>query len=525
MLLNQLFRRKSLDKLVGETTEPQHQLRRVLGPVHLTLMGVGAIVGAGIFSSIGTAAAGDGVRLGAGPALVISLLIVSVACGFAALCYAEFAAMVPVSGSAYTYAYATMGELMAWLIGWDLILEYAISNAAVAVSWSGYFQSLLSSLHLPWPAWLGTDLRSGIQSSEHLRTAIVNLSNLPALMMQGHLPDFSGFSEWGGQNLAAYFVAPRLLGIPIIFNVPAFCIVAIVTWIVLVGIRETARFNAGITLAKIGIIFFFLIVGVSCIEPANWVPFAPNGFKGVSHAAAVIFFAYIGFDAVSTASEETRNPQRDMPIGILASLGICTVLYVAVAIVLTGMSKWNTLGTAEPLADAFLSRGMKWTAGIVALGGVLATTSALIPYQAGQPRIFFSMARDGLLPPWAARVHPRFRTPHVTTLITGVLVACCSSVANISELVDLTNIGTLFAFVLVAAGIMILRVTDPSRPRPFRTPLVPLVPLGAIASCGYLTTQLTKLTWIRFFLWMAAGLLLYFLYGFRRSRLGKADTA
>lgn len=519
MFPHDLFRRKSLDKLVSETSEPQHQLRRLLGPLQLTLLGVGAIVGAGIFSSIGTAAAGDGVRLGAGPALVISLLIVTVACSFAALCYAEFAAMVPVSGSAYTYAYATMGELAAWLIGWDLILEYAISNAAVAVSWSGYFQSFLTGLHLQWPAWFGTDFRSAFQSRDHVLQTVTALQSFSLNPFQPTALDFSGLAELGSRDVMAWATAPRFAGVPFIFNMPAFAIVVLVTWVVLIGIRETARFNTTVTLAKIGIIIFFLIVGATCIQLENWTPFAPNGFKGISGAAAIIFFAYIGFDAVSTASEETRNPQRDMPIGIIGSLAICTVLYIAVAIVLTGMSKWNTLGTAEPLADAFLVRGMKWTAGIVALGGMLATTSALIPYQAGQPRIFFSMGRDGLLPPWAAKVHPRFATPHITTIITGIIVAFCSSVASIGELVDLTNVGTLFAFILVASGIVILRHTDPDRPRPFRTPLVPWVPLGAIVSCAYLMFQLPPITWLRFFIWMLAGLVIYVLYGFRRSRL------
>ena len=524
MFPQDLFRRKSLDKLVSETTGPQHQLRRLLGPLQLTLLGVGAIVGAGIFSSIGTAAAGDGVRLGAGPALVISLLIVTVACGFAALCYAEFAAMVPVSGSAYTYAYATMGELVAWMIGWDLILEYAISNAAVAVSWSGYFQSFLGGLHIQWPAWLGTDFRTAFQSRDHLLQAVAALQNFSLNPFQPTGLDLSGLAELGSPNLMAWAAAPRTAaGLPFIFNLPAFGIVVLVTWIVLIGIRETARFNTVVTLAKIGIIIFFLIVGSTCIQTENWTPFAPNGLKGISGAAAIIFFAYIGFDAVSTASEETRNPQRDMPVGIIGSLAVCTVLYVAVAIVLTGMSKWNTLGTAEPLADAFLVRGMKWTAGIVAFGGMLATTSALIPYQAGQPRIFFSMGRDGLLPAWAAKVHPRFATPHVTTLITGVIVAFCSSVASIGELVDLTNVGTLFAFILVAGGILILRYTDPQRPRPFRTPLVPWVPLAAILSCAYLMYELPGITWFRFLIWMLVGLAIYVLYGFRRSRLSDSS--
>jgi APA family basic amino acid/polyamine antiporter len=509
MTLSQLFRRKSLDRLVGETTEPQHQLRRALGPVQLTLLGVGAIVGAGIFSTAGTAAAGGGEHIGAGPALVISFLIVAVACGFAALCYSEFAAMVPVSGSAYTYAYATLGELAAWLIGWDLILEYAISNAAVAVSWSAYFQTLLGNFNLHIPGWLSTDFRSAMQAS-------AQLANAQAAQM-----DLTKLDPSVLHDALALQHAPHLFGLPIVFNLPAFGIVAIVTWIVLIGIRETAGFNTSLVIIKLLIIAFFLVLGVMYVRPENYTPFAPNGLRGISSAAAIIFFAYIGFDAVSTAAEETRNPQRDMPIGILASLVICTVLYVAVAAVLTGMAKWDKLGNAEPLAFVFSSLGMNWTASIIALGAVIATTSALVPYQAGQPRIFFSMGRDGLLPSWAARVHPRFRTPHVTTLITGIVVAICSSIANISELVELTNIGTLFAFVLVAAGVIILRYSDPDRPRPFRTPLVPWVPLGAIACCGYLMFELPAITWLRFFLWMLAGLAIYLLYGIRRSRLGR----
>ncbi len=505
MLTTRLFRRKSLDHLVGETTEPNHQLRRALGPLQLTMLGVGAIVGAGIFSTPGTAAAGGAEHIGAGPALVISFLIVAVACGFAALCYSEFAAMVPVSGSAYTYAYATLGELAAWLIGWDLILEYAISNAAVAVSWSGYFQVLLDGLHIHLPAWLGTDFRSALQAAAQVAHA--DLAKLDPTVLHDSL---------------AWQTAPQLAGLRLIFNLPAFGIVLLVTWIVLIGIRETARFNTALVVGKLGIVLFFLVLGAMYMRPENWVPFAPNGVKGISSAAAIIFFAYIGFDAVSTAAEETRNPQRDMPIGILASLVICTVLYVAVAIVLTGMAKWNTLGNAEPLAYAFSSLGMKWTAGIIALGAMVATTSALVPYQAGQPRIFFAMGRDGLLPAWAAKVHPRYRTPHVTTIITGIGVALCSSVANINELVELTNVGTLFAFILVAVGIIILRRTDPGRPRPFRTPLVPWVPLAAIACCGYLMLELPRVTWVRFFGWMGAGLILYFCYGFRQSRLGRA---
>jgi APA family basic amino acid/polyamine antiporter len=512
MALMNLFRRKSLDHLVGETTAPEHQLRRELGPVQLTLLGVGAIVGAGIFSTVGTAAAGGSEHVGAGPALVISFLLVAVACGFAGLCYAELASMVPVSGSAYTYAYATMGELAAWLIGWDLILEYAISNAAVAVSWSAYFQSLLAGLGMPWPLWLGVDYRTAAQAAAELAR------------LQAGGADLATAAIDLARNALAYDTAPRLMGIPLILNLPAFGIVVFITYVVLIGIRETARLNAGLAIGKIIIILFFLGLGAFYVQPENWHPFAPNGLKGISSAAAIIFFAYIGFDAVSTAAEETKNPQRNMPIGILASLGICTVIYVAVAVVLTGMVKWSKLGNAEPLAYAFSSIGMNWTAGIIAAGAVLATTSALVPYQAGQPRIFFAMGRDGLLPKWAAKVHPKYRTPHVTTLLTGVIVAICSSVANINELVELTNIGTLFAFAIVAAGILILRHREPDRPRPFRTPLVPWVPLAAIACCLYLMFELPAKTWIRFFLWMAVGLVLYFLYGYKRSRLNARNN-
>jgi len=513
--LNKLFRRKTLDHLVGETTVPEHQLRRTLGPLQLTMLGVGAIVGAGIFSTPGTAAAGGADHIGAGPALVVSFLLVAVACSFAALCYSEFAAMVPVSGSAYTYAYATLGELAAWLIGWDLILEYAISNAAVAVSWSGYFQTLLGTIHVHvgWlgldfqphlPEWLGTDVITAVRSAHQVAAAHGDLTKLS--------PDAL-------QAARVCAEAPHLFGLPIVFNLPAFAIVVLVTWIVLIGMKETARFNTALVIGKLAIVVFFLVLGACYVHPSNWVPFAPHGWRGISGAAAIIFFAYIGFDAVSTAAEETRNPQRDMPIGIIASLLICTVLYVAVAVVLTGIAPWNTLGNAEPLAKVFTDLGMNWTAGVIAVGALIATTSAMVPYQAGQPRIFFAMGRDGLLPPWAAKVHPRYRTPHVTTLITGVVVALCASVFNIDELVDLTNVGTLFAFILVALGIIILRYKDPDRPRPFRTPLVPWVPLGAIACCGYLMFQLPLMTWFRFFGWMAVGLLLYFFYGFGNSRL------
>jgi APA family basic amino acid/polyamine antiporter len=498
---------KSLDELVGEIDRPERRLKRTLGWLQLTALGVGATIGAGIFSTVGTAAAGGADHVGAGPAVILSFVLTAIACGFAALCYAEFAAMVPISGSAYTYAYGTLGELFAWIIGWDLILEYAVGNVAVAVSWSGYFQELLRGLGTDWPEWLGIDYRSAMQASRQVAEAQAAGTSLESLGV---------IVERAAEALTD---APRIAGVPIIFDLPAFLIVMLVTYVLVRGIKESAYFNTSMVALKLEIITFFIIVGAFYVKPENWTPFAPNGFRGISSAAAIIFFAYIGFDAISTAAEETRNPQRDMPIGMIASLIVTTVIYVVVAAVLTGMLSWNQLGTAEPLATAFSARGINWAAGIISLGAIFATTSVLIVFQLGQPRIFFSMARDGLLPPWAAKIHPRFRTPYVSTILTGVFVASFAAISNINEVVQLTNIGTLFAFVLVAIGIIVLRRTDPNRHRPFRTPLVPLVPLFAVVMCGSLMLELPLVTWIRFVIWLGIGLVLYFIYGVRHSRL------
>jgi basic amino acid/polyamine antiporter, APA family len=503
-----LFRVKPLDQLIGDVESGQG-LKRTLGPVQLTALGVGAIIGAGIFSTVGTAAAGGADHIGAGPAIILSFILTAVACGFAALCYAEFAAMVPVSGSAYTYAYATLGEFVAWVIGWDLIIEYAVGNVAVAISWSGYFQELLRGVGLSIPTWLGIDFRSAAEAAAQVAAAQAN----------GVDPSSLGVAVM--RSASAMATAPHLFGVPVVFNLPAFLIVALVTWVLVKGVSESAWTNTAMVALKLVIIGFFLVVGVFYVKPSNWTPFAPNGFAGVSSAAAIIFFAYIGFDAVSTAAEEARNPQRDMPIGILASLVVCTIIYVAVAFVLTGLLPFKQLDTAEPLATAFSGLGMNWTAGIISLGAVFATTSVLVVFQLGQPRIFFSMARDGLLPPWAAKIHPKYRTPHVTTILTGVFVAVFAAIANIDEIVELTNIGTLFAFILVALGIIILRRTEPGRARPFRTPLVPIVPLLAILSCGYLMTELPWVTWVRFVVWLAVGLIFYFTYGYKKSKLGR----
>ena len=500
--MNQLFRTKGLDDLVAETREEGHQLKKVLGPVNLIALGIGAVIGAGIFATIGTAAAGDMMRPGAGPALMVSFVFTAVVCGFTALCYAEFASMVPVAGSAYTYSYATLGELVAWIIGWDLILEYAIGNVAVAISWANYFKTWLEGITfhglglridgIRLPAWLTIDYRTAHQKT-------------PEIIAQ----------------------APHVLGVPIVFNVLAFSIVAAITVILVIGVRESARFNALMVGIKLVVLAFFVFVSFKFVRPANWHPFAPNGFAGISTGAAIVFFAYIGFDAVSTCAEECRNPKRDMPIGIIGSLIICTVIYAVVAAVFTGMIPFSALQKltasqqAEPLTMAMKYVSMpNYMVGIVALGSVIAHTAVLLVFQLGQPRIFFAMARDGFLPPVFAKVHPRFRTPHVTTILTGVLVGLAAAFANIDEMVDLTNIGTLFAFILVCLGIIILRFREPDRERPFRVPLGPvLLPALGVLSCAFLIYYLPPSSWMRFFGWLLLGLVIYFLYGYRHSRL------
>jgi APA family basic amino acid/polyamine antiporter len=507
-LLAKLFQRKPIPKRVEDALDTS--LKRTLGKWQLTALGVGAIIGAGIFSAAGTAVAGGADHLGAGPALVLSYIGVAIACGFAALCYAEFAAMIPEAGSAYTYAYSTLGEVVAWIIGWDLIIEYAVGNIAVAVSWSGYFQQLLSGFGLALPDWMATDPITATKAAH----AVAQATSAGTL---------SSVAPYVVQAAHALSEAPHLFGIPIVVNVPAVAIVAFITWILVVGIRESSWFNVAMVVIKLGILGFFIVAGALYVRPANWTPFAPNGIKGIWTGAALIFFAYIGFDAVSTAAEETRHPQTDMPFAMIASLIITSILYIAVTLVLTGLVPWNHLGTAEPLATAFSERGLNIAAGIISVGALAATTSVLLVFQLGQPRILFSMARDGLLPPVVAKVHEKHRTPHVATIMTGVFVAFFSAFMPIAEIIELTNIGTLFAFVLVSIGIIVLRRMEPDRERPFRTPLVPFVPLVAILSCLGLMLGLPFLTWIRFVAWLLIGLAFYWLYGRKHSVLRRAD--
>jgi APA family basic amino acid/polyamine antiporter len=503
--MNALFRRKPITAIVHEQADPtlaaEPGLRRSLGLWQLTALGIGAIIGAGIFSGAGTAISGGPNHLGAGTGLVVSYFIVAIACGFAALCYAEFASLIPQAGSAYTYAYATLGELIGWIIGWDLIIEYAVGNIAVAVSWSAYFDTLLRGFGIHLPAWLVTDPRTAIQGFDQVQA---NPGITDAAILEAH---------------RAWTTAPHLFGVPMIFNLPAVAIVALITWILVIGIRESAWANSVMVILKLVILGFFILMGAMWVKPANWHPFMPNGWQGVFTGASLIFFAYIGFDAVSTAAEEAKDPQKDMPRAMMLSLLVTSVIYIVVTLVMTGLVPWNQMGNADPLASAFASRGYNWAAGIISFGAIIAMASVLLVFQMGQPRIFYSMARDGLLPPFAAKLHPRFRTPHITTIITGVFVAFFAAFANINEVIELTNIGTLFAFVLVALGVMVLRLREPERQRPFRTPLIWFVAPMAILSCGFLMYQLPFVTWARFGIWLVVGLVFYFSYGFWKSKL------
>jgi len=517
-MASQLLKTKSPDLLISEAEAPERQMKRALSALDLTALGIGAIIGSGIFALTGTAAAGQRFdsrietpvinfisaaftgsavqlgRPGAGPAIVLSFVVAALACAFAALCYAELASMIPVSGSAYTYAYATLGELIAWIIGWDLILEYAVGNMAVAASWSGYFVKLLYSLlNIKLPLWLITDLTTA-----------------------------KGVIDTGGEALQYYSSTslPMIGGHEIAINLPALLIVLLLTVLLVYGIKESATANTAAVIIKTAIVIFFIAFGAFYINPTNWRPFVPNGFTGVMSGAAIVFFAFIGFDAVSTTAEETRNPQRDLPIGMIASLVICTILYILVSGVLTGMKKYTSfVNDAAAVATAVEVSGKPWVQAVISAGALAGMTSVLLVFQLGQPRIFMAMARDGLLPRYFAKIHPRFRTPHITTIWTGIIVGAVAMVTDIGSLADLTNIGTLFAFILVCLGVIALRRAAPERKRPFRVPLVPTFPIIGALLCLVLMLSLPVLTWIRFFVWLAVGLLIYFGYGVRNSRL------
>jgi APA family basic amino acid/polyamine antiporter len=482
--MRNIFERKPLEILLEEM-KGEHRLKRVLGPVQLTALGIGAIIGAGIFVATGAAAHNVG-----GPALMLSYTVAGITCIFAALCYAEFASMVPVAGSAYTYAYATMGELFAWIIGWDLVLEYAVGSATVATGWSGYFQNVLAKLGL-------------------------------------HVPATRRESPWRWD--VDHFVPTGSY-----FNLPAVVIVIIITAILVKGISESASFNAAMVMVKVAAVLFVIAVGVFYINTANWHPFAPYGWSGLNFfghqvagqqngagqpvgmlaGAAIIFFAYIGFDSVSTHTEEAKNPQRDVPIGIVISLIVCTVLYIAVVAVLTGMVKYDQLDINAPVSLAFKQQGIGWAEGLIACAGVAGITSVLLVMMLSGPRVFLAMARDGLVPRgFFADVHPKFRTPWKSTILIGCGVVVMAGFLPIDALLHLTNIGTLFAFVIVCAAVLIMRKKYPNAERPFRCPWVPFVPVMGVLSCLMLMFSLPSANWWRLFAWMALGLIIYFVYG------------
>ena len=495
--MNQLFQRKPIADLIVDEADASRSLKRVLGAGDLVMLAIGAVIGAGIFSSIGTAAAGEVlptgevVRYGAGPALIFSFVLLGIVCGLAGLCYAELASMIPQAGSAYAYSYATLGELIAWIIGWDLILEYAVGNIAVAIAWSGYFNSLLSGFGISLPDHLTHGYRTALLSSDPAIHALLQ-------------------------------TAPRVAGVPILLNIPAALIVLAITWLLYLGVRESTRANNVMVVVKLIVLAVFVVLGGMNIDTANYTPFAPNGWRGIHQGAAIVFFADIGFDAISTAAEETKNPQRNMPIGILGGLAICTVIYVIVGIVATGLVPYQQLKAADPLARALEVAGLPIASWFVAFGAVVSLTAVLLVFQYGQPRIFMAMARDGLLPAWAAKIHPKYRTPHITTVITGLVVAFGSLFMDENEIYDLTNIGTLSAFAIVCIGVLVLRYTDPGRPRPFRVPLVWGVALAGAGACLYTMSGLPAHAWERFGIWLAIGLALYFVYGYKHSKLRRA---
>ncbi len=496
-MASQLFRCKNIDQLIADSENPEKRLKKTLGWISLTALGIGAIIGTGIFVLTGTAAAGEDVqypsllkapvldvlmhgahalgvsgRPGAGPAIALSFFLVAVVCGFAGLCYAELASMIPIAGSAYTYTYATMGEIVAWIIGWDLILEYAVSNMAVAVGFSAYVTSLLDSFGIHLPDALST-------------------------------PAYSPMTGW-------------LLH----FNLVGFLIVMFLTVLLVVGIRESASANSVMVAIKLVAIFVFIVFASKYIKPINWHPFMPNGWQGVLTGGAIVFFSYIGFDSVSTAAEECKNPKRDLPLGILTSLFVCATLYVGVAVVLTGIQPFHIFkGDAAPVATALANIGLTHLQRWVTIGALMGMISSLLVYQYGQARVWFAMSRDGLLPGAFSRVHKRFRTPHVATWVAGFVVGIPAGIFDIGTLADLSNIGTLFAFILVAAAVLVLRRTQPGRPRGFRVPLSPVLPIVSILTCMVLMASLTLENWLRFFVWLVIGMVIYFAYSRHRSGL------
>ncbi|MGH9838639.1 MAG: amino acid permease [Blastocatellia bacterium] len=579
MDLATLFRRKSIERIqhdaaAGLSDGEASGLRRALGVTDLTLLGIAAVVGAGIFSTIGNAA------FSGGPAVALLFVFTAVACAFAAFCYAEFASMIPVAGSAYTYAYASFGELIAWIIGWDLLMEYAIGNIAVAISWSDYFTTLLAGYGVNLPEYLTMDFL----------TARRGFLEVSGKLAEGLTLEQVGALDGMATKVAAYLAwmkAPVIGGWHFVCDLPALAIVFVITALVYVGIRESKTASNLMVALKLAVILLVIVLGGYYVNSSNWSPFAPNGVSGVLKGVSAVFFAYIGFDAISTTAEECRNPQRDLPRGMMYSLIICTILYVLISLVLTGMVSYKDLAVGDPMAYVFGPEGanLPWIKGIIAISAVIAMSTVLLVFQLGQPRIWMSMSRDGLLPPIFSAIHPRFKTPWFSTILTGLVVAIPSLFMNLTEVTDLTSIGTLFAFVLVCGGVLILDQSDQKIERKFRTPylnsklIVPvffvfawlwviffdratmtdffslqsweitkhkipmfvfilsafalavqcfkrslsLIPVLGLLTCGYLMTQLGWTNWMRFLIWLVAGLVLYFCYGFWHSRLAPSE--
>jgi basic amino acid/polyamine antiporter, APA family len=526
---NPLFAKKPMSMLLAESTEAgTHSLKRTLGPFQLTALGVGAVIGAGIFVLSGLGAHY------AGPGLMLSFVLSGLGCAFAALCYAEFAAMIPLAGSAYTYAYATLGELIAWIIGWDLTLEYAMGASTVSSGWSNHFIELLNMFHLRMPLWLAYDHWTALSTAEKEVARQIAMSSDSTLVpgTQAFLDKVSSIMATQSPDLLQraheLMNAPRIFGMEIGFNLPAFIIALVITAILVVGIKESARFNSAIVVMKVSVVLFVIGLGSRYVSVANWGSdwhsFAPMGFSGIGAGAAYIFFAYIGFDAVSTTAQEAKNPQRDLPIGIIASLLICTVLYIAVAGVLTGMVHWQDVNIEAPVARAFMDRGLSTASHIITLGALAGLTSVMLVMLLGQTRVLYSMANDGLLPKrFFAAVHPKYRTPYKNTILVGLLAAIVGSVTPIDDIGRMVNIGTLLAFVIVCIAVMVLRRTNPGQPRPFRTPWVPVVPILGILFNGYMMYKLGWVNWARLFGWLLIGLVIYFAYSRHHSRVSNPE--
>ncbi|MCW3112757.1 MAG: amino acid transporter [Segetibacter sp.] len=557
---NSLLRKKSIEKILADAEAGLHDghgvLNKVLGVKDLTLMGIAAVIGAGIFSSIGKACF-DG-----GPGVIFLYMFTAVACGFAALCYAEFASTVPVSGSAYTYSYVAFGEIFAWIIGWDLLMEYAIGNIAVAISWSDYFTGLLDKAGLHIPRWLTMDYttaHAGFNEATSFISKGQGLATIDPAILYKH---------------DAWINAPQLFGFHLIMDLPALLIVALITYIVFIGIKESKSASNIMVIIKLAVIFLVIVLGAYYVQPQNWSPFTPNGISGILKGVSAVFFAYIGFDAISTTAEECKNPQKDLPRGMIYSLIICTVLYVLLALILTGMVHYTKLNVGDPLALIFEARGLKWISGIVAVSAIIATASVLLIFQLGQPRIWMSMSRDGLLPAIFSRLHPVYKTPSFSTILTGCLVAIPALFLNLDVVLALTSIGTLFAFVLVCGGVLVLQKQKNKPESKFKVPhvngkyIIPtmfiiaatlvtyyapghfvrlftkeglpmllfwivaalvsifsfknsfsLIPVLGLISCFYLMAQESHTNWLRFLIWLAVGLIVYFSYGIRKSKL------